>query len=165
MTFESLIHISPWMAALQIFLIGLGGASLVGVFSFLFFQIFVRGDKKMDTDSRTDLRNYFWIMAGFAFIFGVLIGGIAVNQVRIAYNESAVRANLSQKYVVEEVVFGPRGRGVPNIAYPEQSEPQKITIKSDGKSRLAILTQDRETSEPTLTDVDNGQPMDDILKH
>ena len=164
MTFEPLIHISPWMAFLQILLIGLAGASFIGFFSFLWFTIIVKTDKTMDSEQRKDLRNYLWIMVGFGCLFAVLIGGLAVNQVRMAGNENTVKVNLNQKYVVEEVAFGPRGRGVTNVAYPEQSEPQPVTIKSEGKSRLAILTQDRETSEPTLTDVDTGLPLDDLLR-
>lgn len=152
------------MAVLQTALLAVGVAVFFGLISYLVFYLPVRNKKSLPPEKRKDLRNFFLIMVGFGFFFGAVLGGPAIQTQNITQNEKIVRANVSQKYKVEEITFGPRGRGVHDVAYPEQSETQKITIKALGKTRLAVLTQDEKTSEPTLTDVDNGQPMDDILK-
>lgn len=94
-----------------------------------------------------------------SFVFSLIFVGSATGANLRDENEAILLSNLSQKYEVEEIFFLPRISG-----FPEQPEPQQIMVKSGGKSRPATLTQDRATSEPTLTDVDNGQPMDDILK-
>lgn len=161
MTFEPLIHISPFMAFLQILMWGVIAGLFACMMSYLLFYLPWKNRKNFN---KKDMKQFVWIVTGMWCVLGVLLIGSAINADRLHRNEEIVSKNVSQKYQVEEVIFAPRGRDVPNVAYPEQSESQSVTVKTNGKSRLATLTQDRETSEPTLTDVDNGQPMDDILR-
>jgi ABC-type microcin C transport system duplicated ATPase subunit YejF len=83
---------------------------------------------------------------------------------QIDKNQQIVFSNVTKKYEVEMITFPLAPAKGPRESYPEQSGPQKIMIQVAGKTRPAILIQDEQTSEPTLTDFDNGKPMDDILR-
>jgi hypothetical protein len=150
MTFEPLIHVSLFIAILQSAMWAAIIALGIGMMTFL---IMLPAKNKGD--------RYVGALTAFimSFVFSLLCVGAATQGNLREKNEEILFSNLSQKYEVEEISFLPRISG-----FPEQSESQQIMVKANGKTRPAILTQNRDTSEPTLTDVDNGQPMDDILK-
>lgn len=75
-------------------------------------------------------------------------------------NTQTVFTNISRKYEIQSMEF----KNPSKYLYPEQSKAQPVLVRTKGGVRSAILTQDEATSEPTLTDADNGKPMDDILK-
>ena len=160
MTFEPLIRSNEWLLILQVGL----GASLSAVIIYFLACWFLhsrRGNNAtLSKEGRSDKASY----AGFcAFILGGIFIFFGIHEHQVQQNMEIVASNVTQKYMVEDITFAPRGRGLPSYS-PEQPDPQPITIKVSGKSRLATLTQDEKTSEPTLLDVDTHEPMSDILR-
>lgn len=96
---------------------------------------------------------------------GLLLGVLGANAGDTAKNETILISNVSQKYKVQNITFEKRNPRSTANDYPEQAEPQNVIIKTtDGKSRPAIITQNTETLDPTITDIDTGKEMTDLLK-
>lgn len=148
MTFEPLIHQSffdmlgmviTWAVAVSL--------SITGV-----TYIFVRRSSGM----------IIWMVA--VAIMSVLVTSLApvflISSQNRQINTQTVFANISKKYEIQSMEFKTPSK----YLYPEQSEAQPVLVQTKDGVRSAFLTQDEKTSEPTLTDADNGKPMDDILK-
>lgn len=103
-----------------------------------------------------------WMVA--VAIMSVLVTSLApvflISSQNRQINTQTVFANISKKYEIQSMEFKTPSK----YLYPEQSEAQPVLVQTKDGVRSAFLTQDEKTSEPTLTDADNGKPMDDILK-
>ena len=156
MTFEPLIHVSFWQAAVLCIMRALLLGSILGGLVALGFLIAKNKEELLPAAITT---------FGMTFLFSLIFLGSNIQSEHIEKNEKIVFSNVSKKYNVEQIEFGKRlSRAYEENDYPEQSDPQSVQIKVEGKTRLAVLVQNRETSEPTLLDVDSGQPMEDILR-
>lgn len=174
MTFEPLIHITPVMAILEALMWTALFTLAVLLLSYLLFYLpwklfYDRLGKYGDRDGteKMDRKKIVWFVTLVWAILGFLFIGTGMDSHRYYANIDTASQNITKKYDVEQVTFPPRptGRSYSGpINYPEQSGPQPITVKSNGKTRMAILTQNESTSEPTLLDVDSGKPMDDIIR-
>lgn len=99
------------------------------------------------------------IIAGAALggLGGAVFAGIGDH----AVNNSITQANIEKKYDVQSVTFedfitvtdGGHGWS------PIQSSSKQVTVKVDNASHLARLTQDPDTAEPTLIDVDTNKEI------
>jgi hypothetical protein len=156
MTFEPLIYTSEWPFTWKLL-----GAIVLGAFVAAAIVFFVTlGYLHLKKSEQLDKAGE----AGFmAFLLGGMVACFWMYETQFAENKMTVKENLIQKYAIEEVIFAPRDRGMPDYL-PEQTGPQPVTIKANGESRLAILIQDRASSEPTLLNVDTNEPLEDILK-
>lgn len=99
------------------------------------------------------------IIAGAAL--GGLGGAVCAGFGDHAVNNSIIQANIEKKYDVQSVTFedfitatdGGHGWS------PIQSDSKQVTVKVDNVTHLARLTQDPETAEPTLIDVDTNKEI------
>lgn len=156
MTFEPLIHISFLDAILRCIM----WSTLISVF----FGIVAWLVMTVGKQSREDRTTAFFASMIVALFIALIFVGNWMQNTQIDTNEKIVFSNVSKKYQVEKITFpAPPARGT-RSSYPEQSGPQPVTIVVAGKTRPAILTQNEQTSEPTLRDFDNGKPLDDLLK-
>lgn len=155
MTFEPLIHISFPNAALLCIMWSALISIFFGVVAWLVMTIGKQRENRMTAIVTSMIMTFF---------FALILVGSWMQNTQIMNNEAIVSSNVSKKYQVESVTFPPKPARGPSENYPEQSKPQPVMIMVAGKTRPALLTQDEETSEPTLRDFDNGKPMDDILK-
>lgn len=155
MTFEPLIHISFPNAILQCIMWSVLISIFFGVVAWLVMTIGKQREERMTAIVTSMI---------MTFIAAPIFVGSWMQNNQIVKNEAIVSSNVSKKYHVETVTFAPNPARGARDSYPEQSKPQQVMIQVAGKTRPAILTQDEQTSEPTLRDFDNGQPMDDILK-
>lgn len=156
MTFEPLTNTNDWPFMWKLIGEVLLGALASATIAFFATLGYLRLKKREDSDKPGE--------AGFfAFLVGGTIVCLFLFHIQTEENKSIVQENLKQKYAIEEVIFAPEKRGLPDYL-PEQAGPQPVTIKAHGESRLATLIQDQKTSEPTLLNVDTGKPLDDILR-
>lgn len=155
MSFEPLIHISV-ISTVLIVALGAGLATFViGGLSYM--------DLRHKKREMTEQLFFTRISVPFIVCCAVIFACLQTNV--IAKNETIVRTNVSQKYDVQEIQFtSSTGKSHYRDYYPEQSQSQPVMIKSRGVTRPANLIQNPETSEPTLLDVDNGKPLDDLLR-
>jgi hypothetical protein len=155
MSFEPLIHVSELHAVLIISLWAGLVTLIIGGLTYI--------DLRRKNHEMTEELLFSRISLPFIICWSVI--GLGIQSDQIAKNEAIVFKNVSQKYEVEEIKFAPAtSTRQYRDYYPEQSEPQPVMIKANGVTRPAILEQDRETSEPTLLDVDNGKSLDGLLR-
>lgn len=149
MIFEPFKDLSFFDFLLSALIWGSSGAAIfVAVTFLLFFK-----DK--------DIKHAIRMVALFGAGMGVFISGLVVISEAAEHNRNVALSNVSKKYEVESITYQAKGRGVPS---PNTEEPLNVIIKVDGKSRPAVITQNLDTHEPTLTDFDTGEPMDDIRR-
>lgn len=102
------------------------------------------------------------IMSVFSFLVTAYISCATLTIDNANNNREIALHNVSQKYNVESLTYEKGYRGVqPNA---DTENPLNVTIKSNGKSQLAVITQNMQTFEPSLTDIDTGKPLDDLLR-
>lgn len=155
MTFEALIHVSFASAIGLCIFWSLLISVFFGAVAWLVMTISNQREDRMAAIVSSMI---------MTFILALMFVGTWMQNTQIDKNQQIVFSNVSKKYQVEMITFPPPPSRGSRSSYPEQSDPQNIMIKVAGKSRPAILTQNEQTSEPTLIDVDNGKPMDDILR-
>lgn len=148
MTFEPLIH----HTLLDTLLVLVGLPVLVSVV--------VTGVTYFFARKSPDMKSTVISVAIMSFLVTLFCVGIITGVHDRNANKDAVAANISKKYDVEAMEFSTPDRGL----VPEQSEAQEIKVKSHGKTQTVLLTQDAQTSEPTLLDFDNGKPLTDLLR-
>ena len=98
-------------------------------------------------------------------IAGVLLGGfggaIFANHGDQDINASILQTNIEKKYDVQSTTFDfTTTRGGGHGWTPAQSEPQQVIIKVNNVSHVATLTQNANTAEPTLVDIDTNKEID-----
>jgi hypothetical protein len=75
-------------------------------------------------------------------------------------NASILQSNIEKKYDVQAVTFNFSTTKAGGYNWtPTQSEPQQVIVKVNGISRIATLTQNLQTAEPTLVDVDTKKEL------
>lgn len=95
-------------------------------------------------------------------IFALLGSCMVLHLDNVKDNEAISLSNLSKKYDVDSLTYEKDTKQ--KVNYPDQKEPQNVIIRSQGKSRPAILVQNLQTFEPMLTDFDTGEPLTDLLR-
>ena len=94
----------------------------------------------------------------FLIIVGVILGGLIGHAFAGTQekkdNVAIVQSNIQKKYDVQSVTFDTdTERGGGESWKPSQSGPQQVVVKINDTSRIATLTQNPDTFEPTLVDV------------
>lgn len=75
-------------------------------------------------------------------------------------NASILQSNIEKKYDVQAVTFNfstTKAGGYNWI--PTQSGPQRVVVKVNGVSHVATLTQNPQTAEPTLIDIETKKDI------
>lgn len=104
-----------------------------------------------------------------AVVIGGLIAGVIVglfgawfycNTEAMNINTPIVQSNIEKKYDVQEVTFDFRTSKAGGYNWtPTQSGPQRVVVRVNGSSRAATLTQNPQTAEPTLVDIDTNKEI------
>lgn len=102
------------------------------------------------------------IMSVFSFVVVAYISCAVLTFDNANNNRKIALHNVSQKYDVESITYEKGYKGSQPDADVEN--PLNVIIKTQGKSRPAVITQNLQTFEPTLKDFDTGQPLDEILR-
>lgn len=145
MNYEPLNYNPYHDASIYGFLFSLGFAALV-------FFIFFNGER--DSDFKANL-----IGATIVAFFAPFIAIFSIMSMTTSYNNSDhLQYNVKQKYNIQGMHSVDRG-------FTEtQTDPQRVEIMSQGKTRFVWLIQNSETSEPTLLDYDSKKPIEDLLR-
>lgn len=110
----------------------------------------------------SDMGKAVGIMSIFSFAVVAYISCAVLTFDNAKTNHQIAFQNLSKKYAVESVTYEKSRRGFePNA---DVEDPLNVIIKTQGKSRPAVITQNLQTFEPTLKDFDTGKPLDEILQ-
>lgn len=103
--------------------------------------------------------------AGFG-VAGLFIGLAFSYSVDNNTNMEILKQNIAQKYgdqiELTDMGIAPNSKGAPYRAVAWQAH--EVKIKTDGKTSVAILSQDKDTNEPTLVDFDTKQPLPELNK-
>jgi hypothetical protein len=102
------------------------------------------------------------IMSIFSFVVVAYISCAVLTIDNANNNRQIALHNVSQKYIVESLTYEKGYRGAE--PYADTASPLNVTVKSNGKSQLAVITQNMQTFEPSLTDIDTGKPLDELLR-
>lgn len=98
------------------------------------------------------------IIAGL--VFGIGGGAMFTSLGDFEHNASILQSNIAKKYDVQAVTFNFNTTKAGGYNWtPTQSEPQQVIVKVNGVSHKATLTQDSQTVEPTLIDVDTNKEL------
>lgn len=98
------------------------------------------------------------IIAGL--VLGIGGGAMFASLGDFEINSSILQSNIEKKYDVQSVTFDfSTAKSGGHSWTPTQSCPQQVIVKVGGVSHVATLTQNSETAEPTLVDVDTNQEM------
>lgn len=149
MVFEPLIHRTLLDVLLILLVLPLSVTLVITGITYLFAR------------KTSNMKSRIISVAMTSFLVTVFCTGMISGMYEKNTNKDRVAANISKKYDVDEMTFSTPDRSLT----PEQSEAQEIKIKSHGQTQTVWLTQDFETSEPTLLDFDNGKPLEDILRN
>lgn len=132
----------------------LWGGITAAIFAFVTFLLcFFTKDK--------DIKQALQVVSVFGLATGVFISTCVLEIDKDRDNHRIALNNVSKKYDVQVLVLEKGHRG--GLISPDTDKPLNATIKANGKTRPAVITQNLDTFEPTLTDVDTGKHMDDIL--
>ena len=151
MEFEPYIHLNDAyngiVAIVALFIAGAVGAGLTYLVCLLF-----RVKDKISPS----------LFVGGCFAAAGLFSGFVISySVDNNSNMDVLKQNITQKYgsEVEIVDMGvkPNSKGAPYRAI--DWEAHEVKIKTSGKTSVAVLSQNKDTNEPTLTDFDTHQPL------
>lgn len=97
-------------------------------------------------------------------VAGLLLGGIGgvifAGSGEQDINASILQTNIQKKYDVQAITFDfTTSRGGGHGWTPTQSDPQQVIVKVNNVSKVATLTQNEKTAEPTLVDIDTNQEI------
>lgn len=152
MEFQEILAYKPTIVSTVALLALLVGAGLATYYYYLFTS-FKKGDE--------DPKDFPFPIITLAYAAGVffVISSIAFIMTSNLYsaNEESLASNIKQKYNVDEVIFDNvnetyEGDAVDTL--PRLSAAQSVKVVRDGITYRLILTQDKSTWEPTLTNTD-----------
>lgn len=156
MEFEPYVNVdgtyNAFMGILALFLFGAVGAGLTVGVCFLL--------KLKDKISPA-----LFTFAGFGMM-GLFVGLTFTYSVDNNANMDILKQNIAQKYgdqiEITSMGVNPNSKGAPYRAVDWTSH--EVKIKVDGKTSVAILSQNKDTYEPTLVDFDTKQPLPEFRK-
>lgn len=137
--FESLLSLLAWAVSIS--------AVVTGV-TYLF------------TRKSPNMRTTVISVAVMSFIVTMFVSGMVTSLDTERTNKAKLSNNVILKYDVEEMKFVLPDRYVD----PAKTEAQEIKVLSKGKTHVVVLVQDSETYEPTLLDLNTGEPTEDLLR-
>lgn len=101
--------------------------------------------------------------SGICGVIGLFVGFALSYSIDNEKNLEILHHNVAQKYGsdIEIIDMGikPNSKGAPYRAIDWQSH--EVKIKTGDKTSLAILSQDKNTNEPTLLNFDTRQPLNE----
>lgn len=96
----------------------------------------------------------------FGFVMGAFGGGVFAGYGDQDINAKILQSNIEKKYDIQSITFDfTTTKGGGHGWTPTRSKPQQVVVEVDNVSRVATLTQDPETAEPTLVDVETNQEL------
>jgi hypothetical protein len=96
----------------------------------------------------------------WGFVMGAVGGGVLAGHADQDINASILQRNIEKKYDIQSVTFDfTTTKGGGHGWTPTRSKPQQVVVEVDNVSRIATLTQDPATAEPTLVDVETNQEL------
>ena len=108
-----------------------------------------------------DIRTTVISVAVASFIVTMFVSGMVTALDAERTNEAKLSNNIILKYDVEAMEFVLPDRYV----NPAKTEAQEIKVLSEGKIHVVVLVQDAKTYEPTLLDLNTGEPIEDLLRN
>lgn len=96
----------------------------------------------------------------FGFVMGAFGGIVFAGYGDQDINATILQRNIEKKYDIQSITFDfTTTKGGGHGWTPTRSKPQQVVVEVDNVSRVATLTQDPETAEPTLVDFETNQEL------